>query len=116
MSFIPFNPDAEKQTFRRRLPHRRQGGRTYFVFFCLCDSLPAEKCREGKLAWLKIHGLAREEELSTLPRLHVREFRSRFDAVIQAMLDAGYGECWLANPVAEAVLHSDGDRYMLGLS
>ena len=38
--FQPFNPRAEMTLYRRDLPHWRQEGCTYFVTFCLADSIP----------------------------------------------------------------------------
>ncbi len=84
---------------RGRLPHYDVPGVTQFVTFRLADALPASRRSEWE-ALLKI-----ESE---------RERRME----LEAYLDRGAGECWLARPEIAAVAESalryfDGERYRL---
>jgi type I restriction enzyme R subunit len=82
---------------QRELPHWRQAGVTYFVTFRLVDAVPQ--------AWVdqqprQSHGVRAIEQY-------------------QAWLDQGHGACWLRQPavaqiVANALRHFDGERYALG--
>jgi REP element-mobilizing transposase RayT len=98
---------------RGNLPHWRQDGVIYFVTFRTADSLP-----EGKLAqWLE----EREAWLKINPEPHnevLRRQYARFSARIEEGLDAGYGDCLLADPgnrkiVEDAIRFFDGQRYRL---
>ncbi|HUR59984.1 MAG TPA: hypothetical protein VM029_19840, partial [Opitutaceae bacterium] len=69
--FNPFDKTRPAAIQRRRLPHWRQEGVTYFVTFRLADSLPAETLRDllrENEEWMRQHGgkLSRElqEELA----------------------------------------------------
>ena len=122
MTFEPFDPNADRAEFRRRLPHWRQGGSTYFITWRLADSLPHEKLREWlaeRLRWLAARGLSSPEEIGRLPAKERYEFAEHFGAKLNGWLDAGHGICLLSEPAAaeavESVLrHFDGDRYALG--
>ena len=122
MSFEPFDPNADIAEFRRRLPHWRQGGSTYFITWRLADSLPQEKLRDWlaeRLRWLTARGLSSPEEIGKLTPKDRHEFANHFGTKLNDWLDAGYGSCRLAVPAAaeavESVLrHFDGERYALG--
>jgi len=122
VNFEPFDPNAGRGEFRRRLPHWRQGGSTYFVTWRLADSLPPEILRDWlaeRQRWLAVHGLSSPEEIGKLAAQDRHEFANHFGTKINDWLDAGHGSCLLAVPPAaealESVLrHFDGDRYALG--
>lgn len=42
LPFVPYKKDAAFDQTRRRLPHREQAGRTYFITWRLADSVPGE--------------------------------------------------------------------------
>ena len=97
-----------------RLPHWQQPGATYFVTFRLADSLP--RCLLAGWAaerdqWLRCHPLPWSDG-------DARDYRQRFVGVIEHWLDAGQGDCRLANSqgaasVIETLRHFDGTRYTL---
>ena len=110
--FSPFLPlDIEQ----RHLPHWTQEGATYFVTFRLADSLPKEKLTQWhseREEWMQIH----EEPYSAA---EMEEYAELFSERINHWLDAGSGECILAdrvnaNVVEQALSHFDGERYRLG--
>ena len=79
---------------RGYLPHCDVPGLLQFITFRLADSLPADA----------LEGLCQDSD-----NQHSR---------IEALLDAGYGDCYLRSPeiadIAEnALLHFDGQRYLL---
>ena len=121
MTFKPFDPNAETVKREHNLPHWRQDGTTYFITFRLADSLPKEKLAamaEEQLRWLSLHGLRAVEELPRLAPERQREYRRMFDAKFHALLDAGYGACWLRHPdaaraVTDALTFFDTQRYAL---
>ena len=85
-------PKSERGWYSRGyLPHLEAGETVQFITFRLADSLPADVARA---------------------MLNDDRAHSKFEA----FLDAGRGECWLAEPeiatlVEEALLHFDGIRY-----
>ena len=84
------DPDRPLVRRRRRLPHWRQAGATYFVTFRLADALPQEKRR--MLLWYRRNWLRR----------HARMRRERVWEALASMLayaednilDDGYGACY----------------------
>jgi valyl-tRNA synthetase len=112
---ILFDEFAEIDITRRNLPHWQQTSVTYFVTFRLADSLPAAKLAEledERARWLAHHPLPWSDASK-------REYYERFSAKIDQWLDAGHGSCVLAKSdvaqiVAKALRHFDGDRYDLG--
>jgi type I restriction enzyme R subunit len=109
-----FDPHAEIERHRRRLPHWQQGDVFYFVTWRLADALPREKLdewRDTKEAWLHRH----PEPWDTATE---QEYHQLFNLQIDAWLDAGSGSCLLrrhdlAEIVANALTHFDSDRYAL---
>lgn len=96
-----FKPKLDKDDFgwhqRGRIPHLDAEGFTQFVTFRLCDSLPASVVNEWRL-----------EALEDV------QFRKR----VEKYLDAGAGECWLADErvakiVQDALLFHNGRSYDL---
>jgi dGTP triphosphohydrolase/REP element-mobilizing transposase RayT len=114
-TFRGFDEFAEVDVTRRRLPHWRQEGVTYFVTFRLADSIPADKLvylEEERSRWLQSHPEPWTEQQK-------RDYYERFTVPIERWLDAGYGSCVLrderaSKTVADALQHFDGDRYILG--
>jgi len=107
-----FDPRAEVCVARRNLPHWCQKGVMYFVTFRLADSLPDEKLlqlQRDREAWDKAH-TGTDKEMA--------EFHRLFSDRVEQWLDSGSGSCCLAHPdvadiVADALRHFDGDRYIL---
>ena len=109
------NPEQEiEKTKPYLLPHWQQDSKLYFVTWRLADSLPAEKLNE----WT----LERNEWLAQNPepwsKKTEQEYHEKFSQSIDRWLDAGSGECVLKDPaigkiVADALLHFDGDRYLM---
>lgn len=110
-----FDPEANLEIYRRRLPHWRQAGVTYFVTFRLIDSLPKQKLaalNDEKARWLAFNPPphnGRQKE----------EYHSNFSGRVQTWLDAGHGKCVLAQPeirrlVENALRFFNDQRYRLG--
>ena len=97
------------------LPHWTKGGSTYAVTFRLADALPSaavEAYRQEREQCLRLIGdrPPTPEERAELARL--------FSERVETFLNAGHGACWLrdervAQLVADALRHFDGDRYEL---
>ena len=112
--FTYFDPRADVDVSRRNLPHWQQEGRTYFVTFRLYDSLPQEKLevlRKNRAEWLYTN----PEPWSAAQS---QEYHELFSEKVQQWLDAGHGFCLLKDPalaqiVADALRHFDGERYDL---
>jgi hypothetical protein len=110
--FRGFDPYDEVRTARRRLPHWRQSGATYFITFRLADSVPQtllHQWRDERAIWLRLHPTPWHEE-------DQREYEMRFIDRIQQWLDAGMGACHLRRPDVRAqvelcLLHFDRGRY-----
>ena len=107
MPFQPFNPNDAVHSHRGNLPHWRQWGATYFVTFRLGDSLPVsvqQQWRERRDAWLNAHGRRSVQELDQLIPEQRREYHREFTAKFHELLDAGHGNCHLAEPALAAIL------------
>ena len=110
--FHGFDPHVEVNITRRRLPHWRQSGATYFITFRLADSLPQSvlhQWRHERAIWLRWHPApwSADEQL---------EYEERFTYRLQEWLDAGTGACHLRRPdvrakVERSLLHFDGKHY-----
>jgi hypothetical protein len=102
MSHSPLEPEAEWHS-RGYLPHWEAGTEPQAICFRLADSLP----RTVRERW--------EEDLTELPDTAQNMARRKR---IEAALDAGYGEAFLAHPpigtiVEAAFSHFDAERYSL---
>jgi REP element-mobilizing transposase RayT len=112
--FVPFEPAAEFERTRRNLPHWQQAGVAYFVTFRLADSLPVVKLNqwiEERTAWLH-----RNPEPWRIAQW--KEHNRLFPARMERWLDAGEGQCILAqhaaSQIVEGALHYfDGQRYLM---
>ncbi|NBB78725.1 MAG: hypothetical protein GVY36_04670 [Verrucomicrobia bacterium] len=97
------------------MPHWSQKRVVYFATFRLADSVPKpilEQWKERKDFWLAEHPEPRSEEVQ-------REYHRLFTWTFHDFLDAGHGDCLLAQPslaqiVAGALRFFDGQRYRLG--
>jgi REP element-mobilizing transposase RayT len=104
-----------KVTIRQgaHLPHWTKDGAVYAITFRLADSLPQHVLKAWHHESEELEKRSAELTASELSRL--RELHSE---QIQSYLDAGHGDCWLrrddiAELVANALQHFDGDRYRL---
>ncbi len=121
MEFQPFDPEGEVVKYRKKLPHWRQEGVTYFVTARLEDSMPRsriEQWKEERDAWLGAHGLKDARDLPTLPEPLQREFQRTFTKKWHDWLDAGEGECVLrqlgiAQLVKDQLVKGHPDEYWL---
>jgi REP element-mobilizing transposase RayT len=109
-----YDPKAQKEVYRRHLPHWSQPGRIYFVTFRLADSIPAARLaelRRERQAWCRAHP-------EPYTPAQWQEYHKLFSARIEQWLDQCIGSCLLADSscaeiVAEAMEASDGQRYHL---
>src|ERR1700730_15146867 len=85
--FSGLDPHDDVQIVRRRLPHWRQVGVTYFITFRLADSVPQSLPtgrREESAIWLRLHP-------PPWRSAEQREYEERFIGRMQEWLDAGMG-------------------------
>lgn len=109
-----FEPATQTHKSHRNLPHWTQLGKMYFVTFRLADSLPQERLeqiRQERAIWSNRHSKPYSEQ-------DWQEYHRLFSERIESWLDAGHGECILANPgcstiVADVIRCYDGKRYRL---
>jgi leucyl-tRNA synthetase len=97
------------------LPHWTPDGATYSVTFRLADSLPESVLDEACMERDRLESLARTDEFSDADCKSGQEV---FSATVEKALDAGAGACLLrdekvAQSVADALRHFDGERYEL---
>lgn len=108
----------------RNLPHWRQDGATYFITYRLADSIPRAVLDEIEQEADRWRERAEREERNCggrLPQAFVAEwetFQRRRLIKIETIMDAGHGECLLADSVsrsvvAEALLFFNNQRYTL---
>ncbi len=101
-----FDPYGEIDVTHNFLPHWQQGNVYVFVTWRLGDSLPQTKLdqwKEEKDVWLKRH--PRPWDIGTAIRFHKRFSRRIGSCVLK--------DPALANMVADAFRHFDGERYEL---
>lgn len=112
-SFFDWNQPVD--VTQRALPHWSQKRVVYFATFRLADSIPAAmltQWAERKELWLAEHPEPHDAEAR-------REYHRLFTWTFHRFLDAGHGECLLADPanseiLANALRFFDGERYQLG--
>lgn len=121
-----FDPRAELQIYEHCRPHWSQAGAVAFVTIRTHDSIPREvidRWDREKQDWLRIHGYASSEHWSevvpSLPEKTRVEFQRTFRRCREEYLDTCHGTCPLRQPdlaqiVADALLHFDGERYRMG--
>ncbi len=101
---------------RGYLPHIKVSGAAYFVTFRLADSLPREvvlRLKEQRDDLLRRAAAGRQDQTATQRELHVW-----YATEVDSVLDCHSGAAWLSDPrvaqlVADALRHFDGDRYTL---
>jgi REP element-mobilizing transposase RayT len=103
--------------FRGKLPHLKREGVVYFVTFRLADSLPAHEVARLKHERAVIMEQARAAK-RPLTWHEEQELLAWYCDKVEALLDAGYGACWLSKQdvgtlVADAVKCFVGQRYDL---
>jgi REP element-mobilizing transposase RayT len=122
---------------RGYLPHWEREGGTYFVTFRLAGTLPQSVVQEWKgererliaqyaivhakvapASGRQIAGRMPAFALRALPPAVAMQFQKLFSEKVDAYLDAGYGDRWLAqSPIAQlvqnALRHFEGERYEL---
>ncbi|GAB5404053.1 MAG: transposase [Aureliella sp.] len=119
-----FNASCGLSIVERSLPHWSQAGTICFITWRLADSLPNSVLRRLDVeieALLRREGLSpsnwrfelAKRETKTRGQLYWRLFQIR-----EKYLDAGHGECWLANSscsrqVLQSLKHFDEQLYYL---
>ncbi|MEN6308899.1 MAG: transposase [Anaerohalosphaeraceae bacterium] len=109
-----YNPAEEKSVTHSNLPHWSQDGKLHFVTFRLSDSIPQnrlEQLQGERQEWEKNHQQPYTEA-------QWQEYQYLFSDRIDNWLNAGSGECVLAQPeyteiVQDAMQHFEGQRYNL---
>jgi type I restriction enzyme R subunit len=121
-----FDPQAELLVHEHWRPHWSQAGAIVFITFRTADSIPREvieRWDREKREWLTARGYDAARELSktvaTLSGNDRADFQRHFDRCREEFLDTCQGRCLLRRPelaqiVADALLHFDGQRYRMG--
>ncbi len=102
---------------RGYLPHWKSEGATYFVTFRLAGTLPKMVLDEFDAERAELTDRECESGRS-LTKADRRRLSELYSEKIDAYLDAGRGECWLARPeiaeiVSDSLEHFAGQRYEL---
>jgi REP element-mobilizing transposase RayT len=102
---------------RGYLPHLKRAGAVYFVGFRLAGTLPREVLEQFKRERDAILENAKSQR-SPLTLAQQEQLFLWYCEKVDAYLDTGHGECHLKSPelaelVAKAFQHFDGDRYEL---
>lgn len=107
MPFSPYSGDEAVHRHRLNLPHWRQWNRTYFITTRLADAVPLpviEGWKAQRSLWLTHHGLPPAGSPDDLSETMRTEFHREFTARFHELLDAGHGECLLAQPPIAEIL------------
>ena len=119
------NPHRSGVHSRGYLPHVKREGASYFVTFRLDDSLPREVLlkfqaeRTQRLQTLLARCDPAKSGSTPDPTAETEETIDRdYHRRVERYLDQGAGACWLRRPdiaelVANALRHFDGQRYLL---
>lgn len=99
------------------LPHWTREGGTYFVTFRLADSLPASAIERLRQESALLDRQFKQGGKPMTPEELVRRAQLKSEAYLK-LLDENHGECHMrddriAEVVASALKHFDGDRYRL---
>ncbi|MBN1515109.1 transposase [Candidatus Sumerlaeota bacterium] len=112
--------DLKQEIHKRHganLPHWRQDRATYAITNRLYDSLPADVVQRYQFE--RNHIIQTAKQLNRgLSIQEQRRLDRLFSERIEAYLDAGQGDCWLARPeiaqiVKDAIFHFEGRRYAI---
>jgi len=121
-----FDPKAEFLTYEHCRPHWSQAGAVVFITLRTHDSIPREvifRWEREKREWLQSRGYhaaqPSSDVLLTLPKKEQEDFKKHFDRCREEFLDTCHGRCLLRRPelaeiVANALLHFNGQRYRMG--
>jgi putative transposase len=121
-----FDPKADRLVYSHDRPHWSQAGAITFITFRTADSIPRdvlENWDRDKLAWLATRGYPDvkhwSQVLNSLCQKDRADFNREFHRTREVYLDTCQGRCLLKRPdlaqiVADALLHFDGDRYSMG--
>ena len=120
-----FDRDAELLIDQHVRPHWMQAGTITFVTMRLADSIPREvieRWDRERLEYLLIRGISCQDwrvGRSQLSKVDHAEFEQRCRRLREDELDTCHGRCVLRDPtaakmVADALLHFDQQRYLMG--
>jgi REP-associated tyrosine transposase len=121
-----FDPKAEWLVEGHCRPHWSQDGTIVFITFRTRDSIPRdviERWEREKTEWFQVRGYdvgkKWRESLPLLSDKERAEFQKHFDCCREDFLDTCHGRCLLRRPelariVADALMHFDGQRYVMG--
>jgi putative transposase len=121
-----FDPKAEWFVREHFRPHWSQVGAVVFLTFRTNDSIPhavLQRWEREKQQWLRVrgHDAAKHwsEVVPTLAEKDRADFQKEFHRCREDFLDMCHGRCLLRRPelaqiVADALLHFDGERYRMG--
>ena len=113
------NPLRSGVHTRGYLPHVKREGASYFVTFRLDDSLPQEVLLKFQAERAQRLRLLASRTPDANPTAETQETIERdYRRQVERYLDQGVGSCWLRRPdiaelVANALRHFDGQRYLL---
>jgi putative transposase len=97
-----FNEFIEVRKTRNRLPHWQQDGATFFITWCLADSIPQELMHRflaAKGKWLAENPQPWSAETEA-------EYHRIFSMEMERLMDAGHGSCVLRKPECREILHA----------
>lgn len=106
---------------QQNLPHWEQQGTTYAVTFRLADSLPQTTLQNYRLEKERLTQLldqAQKENNPSMEKDCAQQLDNHYHQHLESALDDGHGSCHMKNPelaqiVADAITHFDGERYDL---
>ena len=102
-----FDPQMPITFWRDKLPHWQQPGKTIFVTFRLCDSMPQSvmKYYQGmKEQFIRQHPYPWDSDI-------YKKYGELIASPLERYVDAGYGSCVLKYPEARGFLRSAIDHY-----
>ena len=119
LDFQPLDRNAVVIQYRRKLPHFRQEGATYFVTFRLADSVPeeiAQEMRQAEEIWAR--RLQEAKSVSTSLKDEYEDQRRARAIRLENLLDAGAGACWMRtgefrDQVCSTLLHFHELRFTM---
>jgi len=114
LPFLPYDHEAAFQQTQRRLPHRDQPGRTYFVTWRLADSVPLDLLKR----WKQERDVFRQTHPKPWDEATYRNYAERFERRLERWSDEGHGACHfrrsdLRDLVCAAFHRYDQERYDL---
>ncbi|HDZ20056.1 MAG TPA: valine--tRNA ligase [Phycisphaerae bacterium] len=120
MGVSPMHPEGDQPVTRRQgsyLPHWTQPGAKYAVTFRLGDSVPQDVAEAWRQARDDLHRRAERQGRELTPD-EQRELARLHSDKIEAYLDAGHGQCYMADAriarlVRDALKHFNHRRYDL---